>query len=375
MRLALVRAQYLDLKGYPENLLFDDIQDFETMYVGYSEDKKLFNEPKYIYVDIRKLLPDFISGFFVRKPYSPVSFVKLQNIEKALEDMEIIESAELYSFVSAQCAKFAKSANKRLVVSVWETITTLPINQYFPFSRNVGTVRKYADAFIAHTWRAANYLKHMSVPNEKTRVIYPGVDIDKFIPSKRKNNDTFRVLFVGRFDSEKGLDVLLKAFGRLHIEHSDAELWIRARKRTGEMEALAYDYAQKYPIKFLDFVEYDRLPEIYNQCDVLCLPSIDRNKWGIKVWEEQFGFVLMEAMACGLPIVGTDCGSIPEVIGIENIIVKQKSEDELYLALQRIHNDENLREQISEANRSRALQEFDIEKQRNKLADILEELR
>lgn len=373
MRLAFVRAQFLGLKGYPEYLLFDAEHYFETIYVGYTEDREWLNKPKYVYVRIKKLLPDFVSGFFVRKPYSPVSFVKLQNVEKALEDVEIIECAELYSFISYQCAKFAKATGKRLVVSVWETIATLPINHYFPFSHNVRTVQKHADVFLAHTWRAANYLKRMSVSDEKIKVIYPGVNVRKFHPSGRQGNDTFRILFVGRFDKEKGLPILLNAFARLHAENSDTELWIRAKKRTGEARALTYRYAQRYPIRFLGPVDYDKLPEIYGQCDVLCLPSLDRRKWGIKVWEEQFGFVLMEAMACGLPVVATDCGAIPEVIGTENLTVRQKSVDDLYFALRRVIEDEDFRKRVSKLNRARAESLFDIEKQREKIGEILEE--
>jgi glycosyltransferase involved in cell wall biosynthesis len=369
-----MRAQFLGLKGYPEYLLFDAEHYFETIYVGYTEDREWLNNPKCVYVRIKKLLPDFVSGFFVRKPYSPVSFVKLQNVEKALENVEVIECAELYSFISYQCAKFAKATGKRLVVSVWETISTLPINHYPPYSHNVKIVRKHADIFLAHTWRAANYLKRMSVSDEKIKVVYPGVDIRKFHPSGRQDNDTFRILFVGRFDKEKGLPILLNAFARLHAENSDTELWIRAKKRTGEVQALAYRYAQRYPIRFLGPVDYDKLPEIYGQCDVLCLPSLDRRKWGIKVWEEQFGFVLMEAMACGLPIIASDCGSIPEVIGTENIIVRQKSVDDLYCALLRVMKDESYREYISKANRVRAQKLFDLEKQRRTLGKILYEL-
>jgi len=374
MRLGFIRAQFSDLKGYPEYLLFDGGDYFETVPVGYSEDKEWLDNPKHVYVSIKKLLPDFVSGFFVRKPYSPVSFVQLQNIEKALDDMEIIECAELYSFISFQCAKIAKATGKRLVLSIWETIATLPINYCLPYSHNVVTVRKYADVFLAHTWRAANYLECMSVPDEKIKVVYPGVDVRKFHPSGRQDNDTFRILFVGRFDKEKGLPLLLEAFARLNAENSDTELWIRAKKRTGEVEALAYRYAQRYPIRFLGSVDYDKLPEIYGQCDVLCLPSLDRKKWGIKVWEEQFGFVLMEAMACGLPVIASDCGAIPEVVGPENLIVRQKSINDLYFALKKVLKDDDYREYVSKLNRARAEKQFDIKKQKRKLGKILYEL-
>ena len=84
MKLGFVRAQFHGLKGYPEDLLFNCSPYFETIYIGYTENKDWFNDPKYVYADISKLVPDSISGLFTRKPYSPVSLVKLQNIGHSL---------------------------------------------------------------------------------------------------------------------------------------------------------------------------------------------------------------------------------------------------------------------------------------------------
>lgn len=367
-KLTVVRAQFpVD----PGTMIFNNLVNFKTYYVGYTEDDEWFNNPCFVYAEIKKLLPDSISNRFVRRPYSPVSFVALKDVEKALENADVLNYAELYSFISYQCAKFAKRAEKRLTVSVWETLPALPINFLPPYSLNVKTTRSYADIFIAHTHRAANYLKSLSVPRGKIKVVHPGIDLEKFSPMKKNSGDRFRVLFVGRFDGEKGLPLLLHAFARLFKEDPSIELWIRAKRRTGRVEDLAYMYAWRYPIKFLNYVDYDKLPEIYQQCDVLCLPSIDRYKWGIKIWEEQFGFVLMEALACGLPVVATNCGSIPEVIGPENLIVRQKSVDDLYYALKKIKRDRDYCERVSKLNRARAEECFDIEKQKRRLANIL----
>lgn len=370
-KLVVVRAQHpVD----PGTLIFNDLSGFETYYVGYTEDKDWLNNPCFTYTGIKKLLPDFISAQLVRRPYSPVSFVVLSDLKRTLEDAEVLNSAELYSFISCQCAKYAKKAKKPLTISVWETIPTLPINFLPPHSLNVKATQSYADIFIAHTYRAANYLRSLSVPDEKIKVVYPGIDIERFSPSKKHSHDKLRILFVGRFDKEKGLLFLLQAFAQLFKEDPSIELWIRAKRRTGQLEALAYTYARRYPIKFLDYVNYDKLSEICQQCDVLCLPSVDRYKWGIKIWEEQFGFVLMEAMACGLPIITTNCGAIAEVVGSENLIIRQRSADDLYCALKKVKEDKSYRKNVSKLNRARAEELFDIEKQRGRLGKILHEL-
>ena len=373
-KLAVVHAQLGDPANVnPDVRLFSEMPGFKTKYVGYIEDK-WSNAPHYVHTEIRKLLPDFIADLVVRRPYSPVSFVNLKGVEKALESVDIINCAELYSFISYQCVKFAKKMNKRVVISVWETLPMLPINFLPPYSLNVRATRSYANVFIAHTQRAVNYLKALSVPDEKIKLIYPSINLERFSPMKKRDGNRFRVLFVGRFDQEKGLPLLLSAFSQLYEEDPSIELWIRAKRRTGQTEQLAYKFAQKYPIKFLGFMDYDKLPKLYNQCDVLCLPSIDKYKWGLKVWEEQFGLVLMEAMACGLPIIATKCGAIPEVVGFKNLIIRQGSFEDIYCALKKIKEDKDYCENVSKLNRARAEKLFDIKKKRRIIGEILHKL-
>ena len=115
----------------------------------------------------------------------------------------------------------------------------------------------------------------------------------------------------------------------------------------------------------------DKLSSIYNQCDVLCLPSIDRTKWGFKIWEEQFGWTLVEAMSCGLPIIASDCGAIQEVIGSHNFLVNQNSSKMLNDAFTKLVENPNLLKEIGKMNRLRALQFYDINKQRVKLNDVM----
>jgi len=342
---------------------------FDVTFIGSQSDQlQVAKNSNYTNVRIKKILPDFLARVFVRKPYSPTSFIKLEGIDDCLSDVDLINSVELYSFVSSQCADLARNEKKKLVVVSYETIPENPLLHLPPYQLNVKKVSEQADLFLAVTYKAAMCLHILGIPKEKVSVVYPGIDIQTFSPSRQKDSEVFRVLFVGRFDREKGLHILLKAFLRLYDNYKNVELWICGSTRTGkQVENLTLRYAEKYPLKMFGHVDHEKLPEVYRQCDLLCLPSVDREKCGMKVWEEQYGFVFLEAMACGLPIVATDCGAIPEIIGTHNVIVPQNSVNALYLALCKIFVNADYRQQIAEANRKRAEEEFDIEKQKEKL--------
>lgn len=369
-KLAFVRGPYSLYSIKREAMLFQACPHFDVTFVTPTKLPNIEN-PYHAHVKVQKLLPDFLSNVFFRSPYSPVGCIRLENLEKCLKNVDIINCIELYSFISQQCAKISSLESKKLVISVFETIPTMPLHYVPPFSWNVRTALKQADMFLAYTNRAAQYLRYSSVPEEKIKVCYLPIDLQSFSPSKERNHKNFRILFVGRFDHEKGLSVLLKACLRLYKNDPNIELWIRAKHGTCKEENIVRAFAQKYPVKILGSVDFNRLPEIYGQCDVLCLPSFDRKIMGMRLWEEQFGFVLAEAMACGLPIVATNCGAIPEMIGPQNPIVPQKSVEALYLALRNIKEDPHYRRYLAKANRIRSEELFSATRQGAKLDRIL----
>ena len=97
----------------------------------------------------------------------------------------------------------------------------------------------------------------------------------------------------------------------------------------------------------------EEMPQLLRQLDLLVLPSLTRPNW-----KEQFGRVLVEAMACGVPVIGSDSGEIPHVIGKGGLVVAEGDVDTLWLAIQRLRDDVDERLVLGRAGRNRVLERF-----------------
>lgn len=92
---------------------------------------------------------------------------------------------------------------------------------------------------------------------------------------------------------------------------------------------------------------------MYRQFDALVLPSLTRPNW-----KEQFGRVLVEAMATGLAVIGSDSGAIPGVLGDAGLIVPEGDAEAITGALQRLYDEAGLRQALADKGRERVLQHF-----------------
>jgi glycosyltransferase involved in cell wall biosynthesis len=148
------------------------------------------------------------------------------------------------------------------------------------------------------------------LPLSRIVVTYAGVDPSFTTqPAERARNedDPFTLLFCGRLNGphqQKGLDVLLKSLPTVLRRHRVVLKVIGTGPRLNQYQRLARDLGVAEQVRFLGFVEHQDMPRHYQQADLFVLPSR----------RESFGLVLAEAMACGLPVVATRAGAIPEVV-------------------------------------------------------------
>jgi glycosyltransferase involved in cell wall biosynthesis len=95
------------------------------------------------------------------------------------------------------------------------------------------------------------------------------------------------------------------------------------------------------------------MPAQYQQLDVLVVPSLTRPNW-----KEQFGRVLIEAMASGVPVIGSDSGAIPDVIGEAGLITPEGNSAALTAAICKLQQDRALRTTLAERGRTRVIAHF-----------------
>jgi glycosyltransferase involved in cell wall biosynthesis len=192
-------------------------------------------------------------------------------------------------------------------------------------------------------------------------VLALGVNLDRFTyKSPLVESNLFTVGYVGRLADEKGLDTLLWALEelddsiRLHLVGDGP-----ARFR---LEKMAKELGVYERVAFRPPVPHEELAEVYHQFDALVLPSKTTSRW-----KEQFGRVLIEAMACGTPVIGSDSGAIPEVVGDAGLLFPENNPKLLADRISLLYHDTHLRRTLSLRGRVRVEHHYSAERVAQKL--------
>lgn len=215
---------------------------------------------------------------------------------------------EVYSFAAAQASLAAKAAGKKVVVFSWENLDRR-IHLLQRLARWI-TVRK-SDGILSGNQAGEVLLRKWGFHGRTAVIPQIGVDTASFAPRPRGTPVRLTVGYVGRLVPEKGIGTLLSAVAILARQGIDCEVVICGSGPQGEALArTAADLGIAPRITWKGSVPHAAVPEVMAGMDVLVLPSMQ-----IPNWAEQFGLVLAQAMAMGIPVLGSDSGAIPEVIG------------------------------------------------------------
>jgi len=208
---------------------------------------------------------------------------------------------------------------------------------------------------------AQDIINFCNISPDKISPIPLGYDAEhfKFLNLPTKNY----FLYIGRCDPYKNLHSLISAFAGLP-NASDYELWLAGTpdpRYTPQLKTQVAELGLTNRVKFLDYVAFEDLPRLINQAIALVFPSL---------WEG-FGLPVLEAMACGTPVIASNVSSLPEVVGKAGLLINLDKTGDLAAAMNSVATDATLRSQLRELSLSQASQ-FSWEKTGKTTAKVLQ---
>ena len=263
---------------------------------------------------------------------------------------------EPYVMAAAQIA----GAAPRNATFVFSTFQNLAKSYPPPFNWIERRVVRRSNGWIAfgRTIRDAQQGRrgYAEIPS---RILPAGVDTAAFAPDATTRNRVLTELgwdesvpvigFAGRFVPEKGIDLLISVLRRLECPWR--ALFVGGGPELSKIQALSAAFPHR--VKIAGGVTHSNMPAFYNAMDVLCAPSRTTLRW-----REQFGRMLIEAMACAVPVVASRSGEIPHVIGDAGVLLEEGDAGAWTSTLTKMFRDDSARRDLAERGLHRARAEF-----------------
>lgn len=250
--------------------------------------------------------------------------------EQTYAGFDLIHTEELSLWFTAQAARLKAQLGYKLVVTVWET---LPLMDAFrnPHGRRYrAATLAAADLFLAASQHAYDALRLEGVPEEKLLLCYPGIDVERFTQPRAADVHGHVIVAPARLEWEKGQHDILRAVAALKrgLVNAPADavdglhlMLVGGGPEEKRLRAHAAELGIADAVT-IGRVPYDEMPALYSRASALVLASLPRSGCSLYpgdiprcFWEEQFGMVLAEAMAAGVPMIVSTSGAIPEVAG------------------------------------------------------------
>jgi glycosyltransferase involved in cell wall biosynthesis len=263
---------------------------------------------------------------------------------------------EPYIAAGAQIAD-AAPASAKLVFSTFQNIAK---DYPWPLSWFERQSMRRADGWIAFGQLVKTALaSRRAYADKPSRVISPGVDAGLFRPDTAASAEIRRRLgwdesalvvgFLGRFEPQKGVALLCGVLERMQSP------WHALFVGGGTLEPFLRAFESRHPsrVRVVTGVVHGEVPRWLNAMTMLCAPS--QTTAG---WREQFGRMLVEAMACGVPVLGSDSGEIPFVIGDAGGILPEAEPDAWMAAIEHLLNDPAARREYAERGMTRVAERY-----------------
>jgi glycosyltransferase involved in cell wall biosynthesis len=237
-----------------------------------------------------------------------------------------------------------------------------PYHRYY-----VPQVLNQAEHIICNSHSTAqDIVGFCNIPSNKITPILLAYDSNHFRPvmEEKSNSESLNpyFLYIGRHDPYKNISRVISAFAALP-PNQEYQLWLVGpsdQRYTPALKKQVQELGLTDQVKFLDYVPYEDLPKIISGAIALVFPSL---------WEG-FGLPVLEAMACGTPVITSNLSSLPEVAGDAAILIDPYRVEEITDAMQAIANDTRLRSHLSQLGLQRAKQ-FSWEKTGQATVEVL----
>jgi phosphatidyl-myo-inositol dimannoside synthase len=235
-----------------------------------------------------------------------------------------------------------------------------------------------ADRLISNSYYTASLLREVwHVPDEKIRVMHPGVSADRLVPADRNLRERQRlgwgdrpvVLTVGRLQKRKGHDMLIRALPAIRKSFRNVLYAIvGSGEEEGPLRRSVEELGLRDHVQFLGEIDDDTLIRCYQQCDLFVLPN---RTLGGDI--EGFGIVLLEAQSCGHPVVAGASGGTAETmrIGDTGLVVNCDGPSPLDETIVQLLSDSAERERMGRAAREWIVDEFDWSRLARRMEEVL----
>lgn len=234
----------------------------------------------------------------------------------------------------------ARSTWERLLIRRWHSFLTMQ-KKVVKQLHNVVTVSDCSRQDIA---------RDFGLQPAGISLVYNGIDTEEFRPMPEIERRPLRLMATASADAPlKGLRYLLRAYAKLLLKYPQLELLLVSKPQPGgKTERLVRRLGIEDRVQFVSGISTEQMVRYYAEAAIAVVPSV----------YEGFGLPAGEAMACGVPVVSTDGGALPEVVGDAGVVVPAKSDDALVTAIDALLADPARREELGRRGRERILEQF-----------------
>lgn len=248
--------------------------------------------------------------------------------------------AEASSAIALQLSFLRRFLSFHLVLFAWENIFPESLTHRIAAKITFGSV----SSLITGNEDAMSVAKKIGYRKDVTVFPQIGIDLNDYegsdIIDPWEGRKGVRIGFAGRLAMHKGVETLIEAVQK--IPSGLLTIIGDGSQKSALMEKVK-DAGLEERVAFVGGIEHELVPPYLNGLNVLVLPSVTTSGW-----KEQFGHVIIEAMASGVPVIGSDCGAIPDVIKDAGIVFNEKDAEGLVKSICAVAENPDLASQLIE---------------------------